>query len=581
MKKKLMMVAVLLGALFLGACVDDNESQSVTDVRAAKAEQLKSVAAMNNATAEATKLLAEADAAMKSAQTEAIKTQTQLAAVNVELAKVNVDLQKVMLEEEKVKLEQLKAELEVEKASLEYKKAKIAGDLKTLAMTLEQQLQEAKTALLKAQYDYNSQLEALSAQDQAKLGKLLTAYTQASTDLIEAKQSLANLKIDITSYENNLVDLKKAKEQAITKRNTDIALWNAEIEIWKQYKGVTYNDAKAAYDKANTKKTSLYSTYRTSWQAYTIADNKRNDAYNLINSSAYVNKFINAFRYHSYTNYYIGYNWVNGESFYGYSYSKNSVQVYVKLFSDVLDENHKLTPSYDDGRVMGTYFYNAYTNYYDINEDGFTTFFASLNADITAATTIVNTAQTAYNAAVTAEAATKTAAEASGATQAAIDAYAQAQIATGNKLYDLNQAKAVLAQAKADLATIKDAYDYLKTEASKFADAIAAYNSASKASEDASIQVDKDWYNYDKQSTVVSVLSNIMNQSVDVDSKIASLEGSIKSAQADIADLSSITSNEQLIERTKVEISNKEAEVAALEKEATAAKAALDAAMKE
>ena len=39
MKKKLMMVAVLLGALSLGACVDDNESQSVTDLRGAKAKQ--------------------------------------------------------------------------------------------------------------------------------------------------------------------------------------------------------------------------------------------------------------------------------------------------------------------------------------------------------------------------------------------------------------------------------------------------------------------------------------------------------------------------------------------------------------
>ena len=33
MKKKLMIIAVLLGALSLGACVDDNESQSVTNVR--------------------------------------------------------------------------------------------------------------------------------------------------------------------------------------------------------------------------------------------------------------------------------------------------------------------------------------------------------------------------------------------------------------------------------------------------------------------------------------------------------------------------------------------------------------------
>ena len=47
MKKKLMMVAVLLGALSLGACVDNNESASVEAVRNAKAEQLMSIANLN------------------------------------------------------------------------------------------------------------------------------------------------------------------------------------------------------------------------------------------------------------------------------------------------------------------------------------------------------------------------------------------------------------------------------------------------------------------------------------------------------------------------------------------------------
>jgi len=46
MKKKLMMVAVLLGALSLGACVDNDESTSVEAVRNAKAEQLKGAAAL-------------------------------------------------------------------------------------------------------------------------------------------------------------------------------------------------------------------------------------------------------------------------------------------------------------------------------------------------------------------------------------------------------------------------------------------------------------------------------------------------------------------------------------------------------
>ena len=73
MKKKLMMVAVLLGVLSLGACVDDNETQSVTDVRNAKAEQLQARADMNNAEAEAQKIQADAEAALMTAKAEAQK----------------------------------------------------------------------------------------------------------------------------------------------------------------------------------------------------------------------------------------------------------------------------------------------------------------------------------------------------------------------------------------------------------------------------------------------------------------------------------------------------------------------------
>ena len=76
MKGKFMMGAACL-ALLLGSCVKNEESQSVTNIRDAKAEQLKSVAALNTATAEATKTLAEADAALKLAQAKAAVAASQ------------------------------------------------------------------------------------------------------------------------------------------------------------------------------------------------------------------------------------------------------------------------------------------------------------------------------------------------------------------------------------------------------------------------------------------------------------------------------------------------------------------------
>nr|MCY2673525.1 hypothetical protein [Bacteroides fragilis] len=79
MKKKLMMVAVLLGALSLGACVDNDESASVTAVRNAKAKQLESVANMNNANADAKKAITAAEVAIKEAEAAYQKAQAELA----------------------------------------------------------------------------------------------------------------------------------------------------------------------------------------------------------------------------------------------------------------------------------------------------------------------------------------------------------------------------------------------------------------------------------------------------------------------------------------------------------------------
>lgn len=67
MKKKFMMAAVLLGALTLGSCVDDNESASVTAIREAKAAQLSALANYQQAQADAEVILANAEAKVKEA----------------------------------------------------------------------------------------------------------------------------------------------------------------------------------------------------------------------------------------------------------------------------------------------------------------------------------------------------------------------------------------------------------------------------------------------------------------------------------------------------------------------------------
>ncbi len=120
------MVAVLLGALSLGACVDNNESASVESVRNAKAKQLESVANMNNANADAKKAITAAEVAIKEAEAAYQKAQA-------ELAQAQADQQKILLEKAQAALEaeleaakiNAEAELNNAKAALESAKVKI------------------------------------------------------------------------------------------------------------------------------------------------------------------------------------------------------------------------------------------------------------------------------------------------------------------------------------------------------------------------------------------------------------------------------------------------------------------------
>ena len=207
MKKKLMMVAVLLGALSLGACVDNNESASVEAVRNAKAEQLKGLAALANAQAEATKITAEAEAALKNAQAEYQKEMTEEAK-----QKFAVDIEKI--------------KAEAEKAIAEAKKAASEAELAIL-----------KNADERVQWLY---------------GQYTTAADELATlneNFLTKTAGLAQLEAGITTAEAN------AKINTIT-LNRSIAAETAKLEVLK-------DPANANIDKdaLNAKKTAVYQKY--------------------------------------------------------------------------------------------------------------------------------------------------------------------------------------------------------------------------------------------------------------------------------------------------------------------------------
>ena len=175
MKKKLMMVAVLLGALSLGACVDNDESASVEAVRNAKAEQLKGAAALANAQAEAETIRANAEAKLK------------------------------------------EAEAAYQDAKTEADKAKWAAKLTVIQA-------EAARDIAEAQRDQkNAEMDIITNQDQWINSTLWSNYSNASDKLISLNGQLINATADEIALKAGVVSAQKAAEKIAVEKNQFIA----------------------------------------------------------------------------------------------------------------------------------------------------------------------------------------------------------------------------------------------------------------------------------------------------------------------------------------------------------------------
>ena len=174
-----MMVAVLLGALSLGACVDDNESASVTDLRGAKAEQLRSLAALNEAKAEAELIRANAEAALK----EAKAAHEQALADNQQI------------ENDKIQQEYAN---DLEEAQLRHEKE---------MLRLQQELADKQESVLADKY----------------AGELLA--------LIELQKELLDKQVWLAKYEAGLISGDAAELETIATQNAIIAKAEAQLAV--------------------------------------------------------------------------------------------------------------------------------------------------------------------------------------------------------------------------------------------------------------------------------------------------------------------------------------------------------------
>ena len=224
MKKKLMMVAVLLGALTLGACVDDNESASVTAIRNAKAAQLESLAALNNAKAAAETVRAEAEAALNNA-----KAAYRQALADAKAAETEFLTQKY--------------QMQLEKLQAEYAEA-IAEAKKNAALFDKQAWKETEKHIQNVLDDYTN-----------ALGQIHTL----NGDLIDKEFALANVEVNdeaaqaiyaqtLAGYNQDIAN-KTAQIERLKSLNTDKAALETQLnELAQQAYTLVKTDLPAAED---------------------------------------------------------------------------------------------------------------------------------------------------------------------------------------------------------------------------------------------------------------------------------------------------------------------------------------------
>ena len=208
-----MMVAVLLGALSLGACVDDNESQSVTDLRGAKAEQLRAAAELDRAKAAAEEVLAAAQADFLAAKAEFERAQAA---------------------ESEQRAEEAAARFAIEIQQLEAK-------LQLTLLDLQNRIADAEREIVN---DQNDQINTLFA-----------AYKTAMNDLIWYNSELSKTQASIAYLQAGVEYAKSFAATQFTYYTQQIASYEAQMEVLKDpaYTNMDRTELLANYQAASKK----------------------------------------------------------------------------------------------------------------------------------------------------------------------------------------------------------------------------------------------------------------------------------------------------------------------------------------
>ena len=510
MKKKLMMIAVLLGALSLGACVDDNESASVTDLRGAKAEQLRSVAKLNEAKAEAEVIRANAEAALKEA-----KAAYQQAQADME----QFELQKAQ-EEYALAIENIRLQYQIQLTRLQKQ-----------LLEAQNELTDAGTGRVKDLFKkYFDELD------------ILTGFQES---LVREQSQLAKLEADIISAQewvewNNLTltnEIASIDAQlAVLTDEAYAGLDQAELQAQADAKEKEYNLAATAFAKDPTS-VALQATVAPLNEAYAAVEEQNEYVQAIMTLARSVLDYDNSSRYDYAAYTAVGYDGI---------YLSKDVYCYVDLR---IDESEKLSAD----RNFASSVENA--------KKALDLATAALGKDTDAATTKYDadgdgTAETLTAYAELAKAkADLTTANALGANdvlngmtkpqaiQAAKDAIEDAEMAIANAKDNLaqeqlNYDKEVAAQKEYNDAIAALDVDAYNTAIAKYIDLCDAQDDAEEAWNDAKSVVNELYYEW--RGLEYLATNNISN----INEQIAALERDKAEKQAQLLDQTEIVNAE-------------------------------------
>ncbi len=263
MQHKSLFAAMMVGALVLASCVKNQESQSVTDVRNARADEIKSQAELNRANAQAAVTLAkaqetiaaaqakllEAQAAIAEAEAAKISVEAELAAVEVEIAKVKLEEERVKLQAKKAELEALKAKYEAEIAQAEAQKQEAINRLARAAYQAELDELAHQKALIDAEAEMFKAIASLEDAQRKRIARLFIAYSNATKEVYTNQAELLKKEVELARIQAHLESGLDYTYNQIVEKQEQITMLQRTLSSLEAIAEAAYEDLYEVIEK--------------------------------------------------------------------------------------------------------------------------------------------------------------------------------------------------------------------------------------------------------------------------------------------------------------------------------------------